>query len=147
MDRSPIQPHSNNQQSSFSKLKQATMHFKLSLLSTVALATLAAATPMRRGGEPASSCSNGPVQCCNIVQSVRSPAASTYAFGPPRRRSPGCQYSCRDQLLAHPSLVSEATLGTILYSICFGTQTIDSASIALPKLFAATTTPSVSAPR
>ncbi|EEB89895.1 hypothetical protein MPER_11961 [Moniliophthora perniciosa FA553] len=38
------------------------------LFSLVALATLAAATPARRGGgEPASSCSTAPVQCCNTV--------------------------------------------------------------------------------
>jgi len=53
------------------------MQFKLSFVSTVALATLAAATPVRRGGEPASSCSTGPVQCCDSVQSAGSPAAST----------------------------------------------------------------------
>lgn len=43
------------------------------VLSSIAL--LAVATPMP-GGEPASSCSTGPVQCCNTVQSASSPAAA-----------------------------------------------------------------------
>ncbi|ESK80681.1 hydrophobin 1 [Moniliophthora roreri MCA 2997] len=48
------------------------MQFKL--FSLAALATLAAATPTRRGGEPASSCTTGPIQCCNTVGSASDPA-------------------------------------------------------------------------
>ncbi|KAF5393175.1 hypothetical protein D9757_001292 [Collybiopsis confluens] len=47
------------------------MQFKLAFVSA-ALASLAVATPTPRGGEPASSCSTGPVQCCNSVQSASS---------------------------------------------------------------------------
>ncbi|KAJ3904538.1 hydrophobin 2 [Lentinula edodes] len=46
------------------------MQFKLAFVSA-ALATLAVATPAPRD-EPASSCSTGPVQCCNSVQSASS---------------------------------------------------------------------------
>ncbi|KAJ4466320.1 hydrophobin 2 [Lentinula aciculospora] len=46
------------------------MQFKLAFV-TVALATLAVATPTPRN-EPASSCSTGPVQCCESVQSASS---------------------------------------------------------------------------
>ncbi|KAJ4466321.1 hydrophobin 2 [Lentinula aciculospora] len=46
------------------------MQFKLAFV-TVALATLAVATPAPRN-EPASSCSTGPVQCCESVQSASS---------------------------------------------------------------------------
>ncbi|KAJ4466317.1 hydrophobin 2 [Lentinula aciculospora] len=47
------------------------MQFKLAFVSA-ALATLAVATPAPRG-EPASSCSTAPVQCCESVE----PASST----------------------------------------------------------------------
>ncbi|KAF5356487.1 hypothetical protein D9757_004550 [Collybiopsis confluens] len=52
------------------------MQFKFALLSA-ALATLAVATPAPRGGEPASSCTTGPVQCCNTVTTASNPAAAT----------------------------------------------------------------------
>ncbi|OJT05431.1 Fruiting body protein SC3 [Trametes pubescens] len=45
------------------------------LFTVASLAILAAATPTP-GGEPVSSCSTGPVQCCNSVQSASSPAAA-----------------------------------------------------------------------
>ncbi|KIK53767.1 hypothetical protein GYMLUDRAFT_232645 [Collybiopsis luxurians FD-317 M1] len=51
------------------------MQFKFAFV-TAALATLAVATPAPRGGEPASSCTTGPVQCCNTVESASSPAAA-----------------------------------------------------------------------
>lgn len=51
------------------------MQFKLSVIAALAIATLAAATPARRN-EPASSCSTGPVQCCNTVEPASSPAAA-----------------------------------------------------------------------
>ncbi|KAF9064094.1 fungal hydrophobin-domain-containing protein [Rhodocollybia butyracea] len=44
------------------------MQFKLAFVS-VALATLALASPAPRN-EPASSCTTGPVQCCNSVQTA-----------------------------------------------------------------------------
>ncbi|KAJ3914894.1 hydrophobin 2 [Lentinula edodes] len=46
------------------------MQFKLAFVSA-ALATLAVATPAPRD-EPASSCSTGPVQCCDSVESATS---------------------------------------------------------------------------
>ncbi|KAE9394056.1 fungal hydrophobin [Gymnopus androsaceus JB14] len=58
------------------------MQFKLAFV-TVALATLAVATPsFPRGGgdsctEPASSCSTGPIQCCNSIQQTTSDVLST----------------------------------------------------------------------
>ncbi|THU91474.1 fungal hydrophobin [Dendrothele bispora CBS 962.96] len=52
------------------------MQFTL-LASLATLATLAVATPTRRGGEPASQCNTAPVQCCDSVQSADSPAASS----------------------------------------------------------------------
>ncbi|KAJ3992937.1 hydrophobin 2 [Lentinula boryana] len=51
------------------------MQFKLAFV-TAALATLAAATPTPRT-EPSSSCSTGPVQCCNTVQSANSAGISS----------------------------------------------------------------------
>ncbi|KIK53777.1 hypothetical protein GYMLUDRAFT_207199 [Collybiopsis luxurians FD-317 M1] len=51
------------------------MQFKLAFV-TAALASLAAATPAPRGGEPASSCSTGPVQCCNSVVPASDSAAA-----------------------------------------------------------------------
>ncbi|KAF5356483.1 hypothetical protein D9757_012563 [Collybiopsis confluens] len=51
------------------------MQFKFALVSA-ALATLAVATPAPRGGEPASSCTTGPVQCCNTVTTASNPAAA-----------------------------------------------------------------------
>ncbi|KAF8153767.1 fungal hydrophobin-domain-containing protein [Crassisporium funariophilum] len=45
------------------------MQFKL--LSVLALATIAVATPTRRSSAPpASQCNTGPVQCCNSVQAA-----------------------------------------------------------------------------
>ncbi|KAJ3737833.1 hydrophobin 2 [Lentinula guzmanii] len=46
------------------------MQFKLAFVTAV-FATLAAATPTPRT-EPAGSCSTGPVQCCNTVESANS---------------------------------------------------------------------------
>ncbi|KAJ4465684.1 fungal hydrophobin-domain-containing protein [Lentinula edodes] len=51
------------------------MQFKLAFVSA-ALATLAVATPAPRD-EPGSSCSTGPVQCCNSVQSASSDPITT----------------------------------------------------------------------
>ena len=51
------------------------MQFKLAFV-TAALASLAAATPAPRGGEPASSCSTGPVQCCNTVEKASDSSAA-----------------------------------------------------------------------
>ncbi|TFK31007.1 hydrophobin [Crucibulum laeve] len=54
------------------------MQFKLSV-ATLALATLAAATPTRRTGGspiPASQCTTGPVQCCNSTEAASGPTAS-----------------------------------------------------------------------
>ncbi|THV06628.1 fungal hydrophobin [Dendrothele bispora CBS 962.96] len=45
------------------------MQFKL--ITVAALASLAAATPVRRD-----QCNTGPVQCCNSVQSANSPAVA-----------------------------------------------------------------------
>ncbi|RDX54526.1 fungal hydrophobin [Lentinus brumalis] len=55
------------------------MFSRVAALTLVALPLLAAATPLdvRGGGEPASSCSTGPIQCCNSVQKASAPAAST----------------------------------------------------------------------
>ncbi|KAJ3863222.1 hydrophobin 2 [Lentinula novae-zelandiae] len=50
------------------------MQFKFAFVSAV-LATLAVATPAPRD-EPASSCSTGPVQCCNSVESASSEGAA-----------------------------------------------------------------------
>ncbi|KIK53756.1 hypothetical protein GYMLUDRAFT_250087 [Collybiopsis luxurians FD-317 M1] len=50
------------------------MQFKLAFVTT-ALATLAVATPAPRG-EPASSCTTGPIQCCDSVQSASSSAVA-----------------------------------------------------------------------
>ncbi|KAE9391770.1 fungal hydrophobin, partial [Gymnopus androsaceus JB14] len=44
-----------------------------------ALATLAVATPSFPRGEPASSCSTGPVQCCNTVESASNPVVGLLA--------------------------------------------------------------------
>ncbi|KIK53762.1 hypothetical protein GYMLUDRAFT_925512 [Collybiopsis luxurians FD-317 M1] len=51
------------------------MQFKFAFV-TAALATLAVATPTPRGGEPASSCTTGPIQCCQSVQSASSSPVS-----------------------------------------------------------------------
>ncbi|KAH7872147.1 hydrophobin 2 [Lentinula edodes] len=50
------------------------MQFKFAFVSAV-LATLAVATPAPRG-EPASSCSTGPVQCCDSTQTANSASAT-----------------------------------------------------------------------
>ncbi|KAF5389706.1 hypothetical protein D9757_005961 [Collybiopsis confluens] len=55
------------------------MQFKLAFV-TVALATLAAATPAPRN-EPASSCSTGPIQCCNTVTSIADSSAAKTILG------------------------------------------------------------------
>ena len=44
-------------------------------ITTLAMSLLAVATPTP-GGEPASQCSTGPIQCCNSVQNADSPAAA-----------------------------------------------------------------------
>ncbi|KAF8915272.1 hydrophobin-251 [Mucidula mucida] len=54
------------------------MQFKLSVLTTVALATLAAASPLQaRGGGGGGDCNTGSLQCCNTVQSASDPSTST----------------------------------------------------------------------
>ncbi|KAF9017497.1 hypothetical protein BDP27DRAFT_1355859 [Rhodocollybia butyracea] len=50
------------------------MQFKLAFVSA-ALATLALASPTARN-EPASSCSTGPVQCCQSVQTTTQAASN-----------------------------------------------------------------------
>ncbi|KAK7681935.1 hypothetical protein QCA50_014897 [Cerrena zonata] len=53
------------------------MFSRVVALTALALPLLAAATPLdARGGEPASQCNTGPVQCCNSVQKANSPAAA-----------------------------------------------------------------------
>ncbi|KDR84004.1 hypothetical protein GALMADRAFT_133382 [Galerina marginata CBS 339.88] len=49
------------------------MQFKLSIFASIALATLAAATPARRNP---SQCDTGSLQCCDSVQQADSAAAS-----------------------------------------------------------------------
>ncbi|KAJ3516277.1 hypothetical protein NLJ89_g1223 [Agrocybe chaxingu] len=44
------------------------MQFKVSALATIALATLAVATPVKRQGQ----CNTGPIQCCQSVQTAGS---------------------------------------------------------------------------
>ncbi|KAJ7577627.1 hypothetical protein C8J56DRAFT_970361, partial [Mycena floridula] len=53
------------------------MQFKLFTAITLALATLAVATPARRDN----SCSSGPVQCCNTVQSAQQAQGILGALG------------------------------------------------------------------
>ncbi|KAF8897801.1 hydrophobin-251 [Infundibulicybe gibba] len=48
------------------------MQFKASVLATVALATLAVATPTRRTDTPASQCNTGDLQCCDSTQAADS---------------------------------------------------------------------------
>ncbi|KAF9077840.1 fungal hydrophobin-domain-containing protein [Rhodocollybia butyracea] len=55
------------------------MQFKLTFVAA-ALATLVAATPAPRG-EPASSCSTGPVQCCQSTQTVAQAASDPSTVG------------------------------------------------------------------
>ncbi|KDQ62772.1 hypothetical protein JAAARDRAFT_203825 [Jaapia argillacea MUCL 33604] len=50
------------------------MFSKLSIALAASLAILAVATPTP--GEPASSCTTGPIQCCNSVEAANSPAAA-----------------------------------------------------------------------
>ncbi|EJF63708.1 fungal hydrophobin [Dichomitus squalens LYAD-421 SS1] len=49
---------------------------RVAAFALVALPLLAAATPLEGRGEPASSCSTGPVQCCNTVTTASDPAAA-----------------------------------------------------------------------
>ena len=49
------------------------MHATLFTLSTLLLATFAAAAP---GGNTGMTCSTGPVQCCNTVEKASDPAAA-----------------------------------------------------------------------
>ncbi|KAF8915319.1 fungal hydrophobin-domain-containing protein [Mucidula mucida] len=51
------------------------MQFKLATL-TLALATLAAATPTRRTGEPAGDCTTGPIQCCTSTSTSADPVTA-----------------------------------------------------------------------
>ena len=50
------------------------MHATLFTLSTLLLATFAAAAP---GGNTGTTCSTGPVQCCNTVEKASDPAVAT----------------------------------------------------------------------
>ncbi|KAF8204755.1 hydrophobin-315 [Pholiota molesta] len=52
------------------------MQFKLAF-ATLALATLAAANPLRRDSSPSNQCNTGSLQCCNSVQSATSPSIAT----------------------------------------------------------------------
>ncbi|KAI0076944.1 fungal hydrophobin [Panus rudis PR-1116 ss-1] len=55
------------------------MFSRLAVFTTITLSALAAATPapiVARGGEPASTCSTGPVQCCNSVQQSNNPGTA-----------------------------------------------------------------------
>nr|BAB84545.1 hydrophobin-251 [Pholiota nameko] len=45
---------------------------KMSAFATLALATLAAATPTRRNDSPSNQCNTGSLQCCNSLQSANS---------------------------------------------------------------------------
>ena len=49
------------------------MHATLFTLSTLLLATFAAAAP---GGNTGTTCSTGPVQCCNTVEKASDPAVA-----------------------------------------------------------------------
>ena len=58
------------------------MFSRVAALTLVALPLLAAATPLEvRGGEPPSSCSTGPIQCCNTVEKASEPAATKILGG------------------------------------------------------------------
>ncbi|TBU48960.1 fungal hydrophobin, partial [Dichomitus squalens] len=54
------------------------MFSRVAAFALVALPLLAAATPLEGRGEPASSCSTGPVQCCNTWYNAQAsdPAAA-----------------------------------------------------------------------
>ncbi|KAF5310857.1 hypothetical protein D9619_007853 [Psilocybe cf. subviscida] len=52
------------------------MQFKLAALSTLAVATLAAATPTKRDS-PTNQCNTGSIQCCNSIQPSNSAQATT----------------------------------------------------------------------
>ncbi|KAM5541782.1 hypothetical protein V8D89_004511 [Ganoderma adspersum] len=53
------------------------MFSRIATLTLAALPLLAAATPLGvRGGEPPSSCSTGPIQCCNTVEQGNAPSAA-----------------------------------------------------------------------
>ena len=50
------------------------MFSRVAAFALAALPLLAAATPLEVRGEPASSCSTGPIQCCNTVTTVSVPS-------------------------------------------------------------------------
>ncbi|RPD65512.1 fungal hydrophobin [Lentinus tigrinus ALCF2SS1-7] len=52
------------------------MFAPIAAITLAALPLLAAATPLDTRGEPASSCSTGPVQCCDSVQKASDPTAA-----------------------------------------------------------------------
>ncbi|KAF9003648.1 fungal hydrophobin-domain-containing protein [Cyathus striatus] len=52
------------------------MQFKLSAI-TLALATLAVATPTRRNDTPASDCDTGDLQCCDTTGTATTPSIAT----------------------------------------------------------------------
>ncbi|KAM5537115.1 hypothetical protein V8D89_009261 [Ganoderma adspersum] len=53
------------------------MFSRVATLALAALPLLAAATPLEvRGGEPPSSCSTGPIQCCNTVEKASDAGAA-----------------------------------------------------------------------
>ncbi|KAF5328379.1 hypothetical protein D9619_013267 [Psilocybe cf. subviscida] len=53
------------------------MQFKLAALFTLAIATLAAATPTKRDNSPNNQCNTGKMQCCESVQPADSAQATS----------------------------------------------------------------------